>query len=309
MKRQAPIALVVHGGAWDIPDDEVAAHRAGVTAALRAGWDVLKQGGAATEAVERAVVAMENDPVFNAGRGAALNSAGEIELDAAIMEGETLQAGAVAALRNVANPITVARAIMEKGEAVMLVGLGATLFAKEQGIPTCGPDALITVEAVARWRAAVARAGESGDGRKRKGRRASPGDTVGAVALDAGGRLASGSSTGGTPNKRQGRVGDSPLIGCGVYADGAAGGCSATGWGEGIIRVVLAKSVVDFMRVHGPDAAAAAKEGVALLKKRTGGEGGVIVLNTAGEAGIAYSTKRMPRAYINASLKSPVVAV
>ena len=309
MKRHAPVALVVHGGAWNIPDDEIAVHRAGVTGALKAGWEVLRDGGPATEAVERAVVTMENDPVFNAGRGAALNSAGEIELDAAIMEGQTLQAGAVAALRNVANPITVARAIMEKGDTVMLVGLGATLFAKEQGIPTCGPDALITLEAVARWREALAHAAESGRTGKRKGRRVIPGDTVGAVALDAGGRIAAGSSTGGTPNKRQGRVGDSPLIGCGVYADSAIGGCSATGWGEGIIRVVLAKNVVDFMRAGGPDAEAAAKDGIALLKKRTGGEGGVIVLNPMGEAGIAYSTRRMPRAYINASLKSPVVAV
>jgi len=309
MKRHAPVALVVHGGAWDIPDDAVEAHREGVTSALKTGWEVLKHGGPATEAVERAVAAMENDPVFNAGRGAALNSAGEIELDAAMMEGQTLQAGAVAALRNIANPITLARAIMEKSDAVLLVGLGATLFAREQGIPTCGPDALITVEAVARWRESLERGGETGGGKKRKAHRSAPGDTVGAVALDSGGRIVSGSSTGGTPNKRQGRVGDSPLIGCGVYADSGAGGCSATGWGEGIIRVVLAKSVVDFMRANGPDPDAAARDGVALLKKRTGGEGGVIVLNPAGEAGIAYSTKRMPHAYVNSSLKSPVVGL
>jgi len=309
MKRHAPVSLVVHGGAWDIPDDELDAHRAGVLAAVKEGWEVLREGGTATGAVERAVSAMENNPVFNAGRGAALNNAGEIELDAAIMEGETLQAGAVAALRNIANPITVARAIMDRGDEVLLVGLGATLFAKEQGIPTCGPDALITVEAVARWREALAHAGEAGGGGKRKARRASPGDTVGAVALDSGGRIASGSSTGGTPNKRPGRVGDSSLIGCGVYADSALGGCSATGWGEGIIRVVLAKSVVDFMRSHGPNAEAAAKDAIALLKKRTGGEGGVIVLNSSGEAGMAFSTKRMPRAYMNASLKTPAVAV
>ncbi|HUI11431.1 MAG TPA: isoaspartyl peptidase/L-asparaginase [Bacteroidota bacterium] len=308
MKQRRPVSLVVHGGAWAVPDDEVASHRSGVLAALKAGWEVLNDGASATEAVERAVSAMENNPVFNAGRGAALNSAGEIELDAAIMEGGTLQAGAVAALRNVANPISVARALMEQGDTVLLVGLGATLFAKEQGIPTCGPDALITVEAVARWRDVVARSGE-GAVKKRKGRRSSPGDTVGAVALDALGRIASGSSTGGTPNKRQGRVGDSALIGCGVYADSAAGGCSATGWGEGIIRVVLARSVVGAMRANGGNADAAAREGIALLKKRTGGEGGVIALNSAGAVGIACSTKRMPRAYMNSSLKSPVVAV
>jgi beta-aspartyl-peptidase (threonine type) len=309
MKRQRPVSLVVHGGAWDIPDDQADAHRTGVLNALKAGWEVLKDGGTAVEAVERSIIVMENDDTFNAGRGSSLNAAGEIELDASIMEGGTLRAGAVAAVQNVAHPITVARAIMEKTGNVLLVGLGATRFAKEHGIATCGQDALITGREIARWREAQASGGGKPVRRKGTPVRSSPGDTVGAVALDAEGTIASGTSTGGTPNKPQGRVGDSALIGCGTYADNTIGGVSSTGWGEAIIRVVMAKSVIDLMRSNGDDPEPAAKEAIALLKKRTGGQGGVIVLNASGGVGIAFNTPRMSRAFITSSSTGPIAAV
>ena len=309
MKRQNPVSLVVHGGAWNIPDDQVDAHRAGVLGALKAGWEVLNDGGTAVEAVERSIIVMENDDTFNAGRGSALDAAGEIALDASIMEGAKLRAGAVAAVQNVANPISVARAIMEKSDTVLLVGLGATRFAKEHGIATCGQDALITGRAIALWR--EAQASGAGAPARRKGvpARSSPGDTVGAVALDSKGTIASGTSTGGTPNKHQGRVGDSALIGCGTYADNAVGGVSSTGWGEALIRVVMAKSVIDMMQSNGNDPERAAKDAIAALKKRTGGQGGVIVLGASGGVGIAFNEPRMARAYITSSIKGPIAAV
>ena len=309
MKRQNPVSLVVHGGAWNIPDDQADAHRAGVLSALKAGWEILKDGGTAVDAVERSIIVMENDDTFNAGHGSVLDAAGEIELDASIMEGGTLRAGAVAALQNVANPISAARAIMEESDSVLLVGLGAMRFAKEHGIATCGQDALITGREIARWR--EAQASGTGTAARRKGApgRSSPGDSVGAVALDAKGTIAAGTSTGGTPNKHQGRVGDSALIGCGTYADNAVGGVSSTGWGEALIRVVMAKSVIDMMQSNGDDPERAAKDAIAALKKRTGGQGGVIVLGASGGVGIAFNTPRMARAYITSSIKGPIAAV
>jgi L-asparaginase / beta-aspartyl-peptidase len=309
MKRQHPVSLAVHGGAWNIPDDEADAHRKGVLNALKAGWEILKDGGTAVEAVERSIVVMENDETFNAGRGSSLNRSGEIELDASIMEGGTFRAGAVAAVQNVPNPISLARAIMEKSDIVLLSGLGATRFAKEHAIPTCGQDALITGRQIARWRESQS-SEERPQARRKKGPDPpSAGDTVGAVALDAEGNIASGTSTGGTPGKTPGRVGDSSLIGCGTYADSGVGGASSTGWGEGIIRVVLAKTVIDLMRSKGGDPEAAAKEAIALLKKRTGGLGGLVVLSAAGGVGIAFNTPRMSRAYITSSTKGPIAAV
>jgi beta-aspartyl-peptidase (threonine type) len=309
MKRQNPVSLVVHGGAWNIPDDQADAHRTGVLSALKAGWEILQDGGTAVDAVERSIVVMENDDTFNAGHGSVLDAAGEIELDASIMEGGTLRAGAVAALQNVANPISAARAIMEESDSVLLVGLGAMRFAKEHGIATCGQDALITGREIARWR--EAQASGTGTAARRKGApgRSSPGDSVGAVALDAKGTIAAGTSTGGAPNKHQGRVGDSALIGCGTYADNAVGGVSSTGWGEALIRVVMAKSVIDMMQSNGDDPERAAKDAIAALKKRTGGQGGVIVLGASGGVGIAFNTPRMARAYITSSIKGPIAAV
>jgi beta-aspartyl-peptidase (threonine type) len=300
-------ALIVHGGAWNIPDALVLPHRRGVESALMAGWRVLNGGGAAVDAVETAIREMEDDETFDAGRGSFLNEAGEVELDAAIMNGRNLRAGAVAAVQTVRNPITLARAVMEKSEHVLLVGKGAVRFARENGMPMCKPDDLIIQREVDRWRAAQ-------NGKRRPAKDAfrsgaTAGDTVGAVAVDRSGNLAAGTSTGGTPNKPPGRVGDSPLIGCGTYADNEFGAVSATGWGESLIRVVMAKTVAELMARFGGDAASAAEEALRILVRKTEGYGGVIALNRRGEVGISYNTPRMARAYITTGMSAPFVAV
>ncbi len=267
-----PLAMIVHGGAWDIPDDEVEEHQRGCRAALDAGWAVLAQGGTALDAVEAAVRVLEDAPIFDAGVGSVLNRDGFVELDAALMDGETLRSGGVAALQHVRNPITLARRVLES-DAVLLVGPGAERFAESVNIPMCEPSELIVEREVRRWQELQPR----GDTRTEDAFRstdplANPSDTVGAVALDRHGNLAAGTSTGGTTNKRPGRVGDSPLIGCGLYADNLSGGCSTTGWGESIIKVLLAKTATDFIRQgHAP--MEAARAAVDVLEQRVGGLG------------------------------------
>jgi beta-aspartyl-peptidase (threonine type) len=301
------ISLVVHGGAWDIPDDIANAHKEGVQRALQVGWAVLKKGGTAVAAVESAIMMMEDDDTFDAGRGSFMNMAGEIELDASIMNGKTLEAGAVAAVQNVKNPISLARKIMEESDHILLVGIGAMRFAREHGVRTCGQDDLITNRELARWRDAQKKRHAPTKDMFRK--RRSPVDTVGAVALDQFGNIASGTSTGGTPNKYPGRVGDSPLIGCGTYADNAIGGVSTTGWGEAMIKVVMAKTVLDLMDRNGGHPEQAALAGVKLLERKVVGYGGVIALNNEGEVAVAYNTPRMARAYVNSSMKNPVASL
>jgi len=301
------ISLVVHGGAWDISDDLVEPHRKGIAEALKAGWGILKEGGSAVDAVERAITLMEDNVTFDAGKGSFLNAVGEVELDASIMHGRTFRAGAVAAVQNIRNPIQLARKIMEESEHVLLVGMGATRFAREQGIKTCDPDYLITARELERWRDLQADGTfKTKDSFRRKKH---PSDTVGAVAMDREGNIVSGTSTGGTPNKYPGRVGDSPLIGCGTYADNAIGGVSTTGWGEAIIKVVMAKTVIDLMEWNGNDPGKAVEDGLKILERKAAGYGGVIALNNAGKIAIAYNTPRMARAYMTAEMKTPFVAV
>jgi L-asparaginase / beta-aspartyl-peptidase len=301
------LALAVHGGAWDIPDDLIDLHRDGVHRALKAGWSVLLKGGSSVDAVETAIMIMEDDETFDAGRGSFINQAGEVELDASIMCGKTFRAGAIAAVQNVRNPIALARKIMDESELVLLVGIGATRFAREHGIATCRQDDLITNRELERWREAQGkRTSMTKDAFRRK---KVPVDTVGAVALDATGTLASGTSTGGTPNKYPGRVGDSPLIGCGTYADNSIGGVSTTGWGESMIRVVMAKSVVELMERNGGDPEAAAREGIRILERKVDGYGGVIAISKVGKIGISYNTPRMARAYMSADMQKPVAFV
>lgn len=315
-----PLAMIVHGGAWNIPDDEVEEHQRGCRAALDAGWAVLRAGGAALDAVEAAVRVMEDAPIFDAGVGSVLNRDGMVELDAAIMDGETLRSGAVAALQRIRNPITLARRVLES-ETVLLVGPGAERFAESLGMPLCQPSELIVERELRRWQELQQRSDvrtqdafqRQGDGETRRQEGGQhdnvhpltrspahslndPGDTVGAVALDRHGNLAAGTSTGGTTNKRPGRVGDSPLIGCGLYADNQSGGCSTTGWGESIIKVLLAKTATDFIRQgHAPmDAARAA---IDVLAQRVGGLGGCILLDAQGRVGWAFNTPRMAYAY------------
>jgi L-asparaginase / beta-aspartyl-peptidase len=289
-----PLSLIVHGGAWDIPDDEVAAHQEGCRRALDTGWRVLEEGGTALDAVESAVRALEDAPIFDAGVGSVLNRDGDVELDAAIMDGETLRSGAVAAVRRVRNPITLARRVLESN-VILLVGQGAERFAEGAGVPLCDPAELVVERERRRWAALR----EQADFRAEHAfgaRLQAPNGTVGAIALDWRGHLAAGTSTGGTANKLPGRVGDSPLIGCGLYADDRSGACSSTGWGESIIKVLLAKTATDLIAAghHPIDAARAA---IDILTQRVGGLGGCILLDGRGRAGFAFNTPRMAYAY------------
>ncbi|NUN69770.1 MAG: isoaspartyl peptidase/L-asparaginase [Bacteroidetes bacterium] len=300
------VSLIVHGGAWNIPTEMVEAHRTGVAAALREGWKLLSHGGSAVQAVEAAIRCMEDDPTFDAGRGSFVNALGEIELDASIMNGSTMRCGAVASVQNIRNPITVARAIMEKSDMVLLTGIGAVRFAKEHQLPTCKNDDLLVGRELQRWKQIQ---GQRKFSAKDAFRGTVPSDTVGAVAMDANGIIAAGTSTGGTPNKPPGRVGDSPLIGCGTYADSTIGGVSCSGWGEGIIAVSLAKSVIDKMEMTGADGDAAAAYGIQRLASKVDGLGGIVLLDRNGRPSVAYNTPRMARAYRTSEMKSDVIEV
>lgn len=287
------LALAVHGGAWNIPDRDVDATLNGVRAALGVGWSMLRQGASAVDTVEHVVRVLEDDPTFNAGTGSHMNRHGHVELDASIMEGDGLQAGAVAAVQRIRNPIALARRVMEGSPHVLLVGRGASMFAREQGIAACNARDLLVGRA--RELYCRVRAGETDlidaeflvePGAEHMG-------TVGAAARDAHGLLAAGTSTGGTLGKRPGRVGDSPVIGAGTYADSRCGAASCTGWGEGILRVVLAKTAIDRLTT-GHSAAAA---GAAAMRDldRVEGRGGLILLDANGNAVAAFNTPRMAR--------------
>jgi beta-aspartyl-peptidase (threonine type) len=289
-------AFSVHGGAWDIPDEEVAGHLNGCRAAAQIGWSILQNGGSALDAVEAAIRSLEDDPAFDAGKGAWLNSAGEVELDAMIMDGATLNNGAVAAVQHVRNPIAVARLVMERTTHSLLTGLGAEHFAHSQGIALCDESELLTGHELERWKAIKAQKDfkvEMAFG----GAQARRHGTVGAAAIDAQGHIAAGTSTGGTPHKMQGRVGDSPLIGCGCYADDLSAGTSATGWGESIMKVVLCKTACDFV-AQGCTAQSAAEKAIGVLADRVQGLGGLIVIDRSGQIGVSFNTPRMARAWI-----------
>jgi L-asparaginase / beta-aspartyl-peptidase len=300
-------SIIVHGGAWDIPGDMIEDHRRGMHDALSAGWQVLVRGGSAVDAVEAAVNSMENDATFDAGRGSFVNMGGQIELDASIMDGRTMRTGAVAAVRDILHPVSLARLVMDKSEHVLLVSEGAMRFAREHGVPFCPADELLTGRELERWKEIQKRPAYSGKEAFASGK--TPGDTVGCVAMDDVGDIASGTSTGGTPNKYPGRVGDSPLIGCGTYALNSIGGVSATGWGEAIIKVVLAKTVIDAMEHMNMKPGDAARYGIHMLHSRVDGLGGVIVMDATGAADVAFNTPRMARAYMNDSMNEPVVEV
>jgi beta-aspartyl-peptidase (threonine type) len=285
-------ALIVHGGAWDIPDASIEACRAGCRRALEAGWAILSPGGSALDAVEAAIVALEDDPVFDAGVGSHLNLDGRVELDAMVMDGGTLRAGAVAAVQRIRNPIRLARKVLENCEHMMLVGEGAERFAAEHGLARCDPQELVTEAERLAW------AHCRDDRHAAAHHRGHQQDTVGAVALDRDARLVAGTSTGGTCCKRPGRVGDSPLIGCGCYADVQAGGVSCTGWGEAIMKVVLAKTAVDLLRSGETLPMDVAREAVRILADRGRGTGGLILLDREGRPGYAFNTPRMAYGYV-----------
>jgi beta-aspartyl-peptidase (threonine type) len=235
-------SLIIHGGAWNIPDQAVEDCRAGIRRALEAGWKILSSGGTATEAVESSIVILEDDPTFDAGFGAHLNTEGRVQLDAIIMDRATLKAGSVAAVERIRNPIRLARQVLEHSEHMMIVAAGAEKFAVEHGIALCAPEDLIHERERVAWGRCLedSHAAEHHVGHES--------GTVGAVALDQHGHLVAGTSTGGTCCKLPGRVGDSPLIGCGCYADSEAGGVSCTGHGEGIMKIVMAKMATDLLQ-------------------------------------------------------------
>ena len=285
--------LVVHGGAWAMPDDMVDAHIRGVTNALTAGWRVLERGGTALDAVEEAVVIMEDDETFDAGRGSFLNRDGRVQLDALIMDGATLRAGGVGCVERLRNPVRAARKILSESPHLYFVGEGAEKFAAQQGILLCKNEDLVIPREVERLRAYQAEAAQHGNDLF------APTichDTVGAVALDRDGNIAAATSTGGTLNKAPGRLGDSSLIGCGCYADNQSAAASTTGWGEPIMKLVLAKWTADRIAA-GNLPEWSAQEAMNYLKQRVDGHGGIIVLNREGHIGIAHNTPRMAWAY------------
>jgi beta-aspartyl-peptidase (threonine type) len=287
--------LVVHGGAWAMPDDMVDAHLRGVSNALAAGWRVLEKGGPALDAIEESVVVMEEDETFDAGRGSFLNSEGRVQLDALIMDGKTLRAGGVGCVEHLRNPVRAARKILSESPHVYFVGAGAEQFAAKHGVPLCKNDDLIIPREVERLRECQAHAIEYQEDLFAP---TVSHDTVGAVALDRDGNIAAATSTGGTLNKAPGRLGDSSLIGCGCYADNDSAAASTTGWGEPIMKLVLAKWSAD--RVAAGNAPEwAAQEAMNYLKSRVNGHGGIIVLDRLGRFGIAHNTPRMAWAFKN----------
>ena len=293
-RGEAPmISIAIHGGAGVITrssmsDEDERSYRADLGRALDAGYAVLESGGTSLDAVTAAVRILEDSPLFNAGKGAVFNHEGINELDASIMDGRTLQAGAVAGVRHVRNPIDLARLVMDRSPHVLLSGAGAEEFALEQGVALVPRDYFHTDR---RWKQLEkARAGE-----RQSAAEIGYFGTVGAVALDRAGNLAAATSTGGTTNKRWGRVGDSPLIGAGNYADNASCAVSATGSGEYFIRTVLGHEISSLMKYRGLSAEEAAREAVHGTLKRIGGKGGVIVVDREGNIALEFNSEGMFR--------------
>ena len=305
--RQGPIAVAIHGGAGTIakealsPEQE-AEIRATLEQALRAGHSILAGGGSSLDAVTRAVTLLEDSPHFNAGRGAVFNAEGRNELDASIMEGAGLNAGAVAAVHNVRNPVLLARKVMSESPHVMLMGEGAEIFAREHGI-AFEDDAYFFNEY--RWQQlqkaqAVDRAGSETGSTFLSETPERWFSTVGAVALDRSGDLAAATSTGGMTNKRWGRVGDSPIIGAGTYADNRSCAVSATGHGEYFIRATVARDICARMQYAGASLAEAAEQVIEVQLTAMGGDGGIIALDPRGNISLTFNTAGMYRGSIDA---------
>lgn len=307
-KADHPITLVIHGGAGTItraslsPEKEKAYHEA-LTAALEAGYDTLKKGGTAMDAVEKAIRLMEDSPLFNAGKGSVFTSDGKNEMDAAVMDGATLKAGSVAGVRHIKNPLSAARAVMEKSQHVMMAGKGAEDFARSCGLELVDTSYFFEQH---RWdQLQKAKQKEKilldhrGDttGALAPGREYKFG-TVGAVALDKYGNLAAGTSTGGMTNKKYGRIGDAPIIGAGTYANNATCAVSATGHGEYFIRAVVGHDISALMEYKGLSVQQAAGEVVMKKLVKMGGEGGVIALDRKGNFAMPFNSEGMYRGYV-----------
>lgn len=320
-ERKDRFVLVIHGGAGTIlksqmtPEKEKA-YTAALQEALQKGYAILEKGGAALDAVEASVRILEDNPLFNAGKGAVFTNEGKNELDAAIMDGKSLAAGAVAGLTIVKNPISAARAVMEKSPHVMMIGPGAEKFARQEGLEIVDPSYFHTDD---RWKGLQrARAADSakmkpatGDSIKRQALRQTENrddkyGTVGAVALDRYGNLAAATSTGGMSNKKFGRVGDVPIIGAGTYANNHTVAISCTGWGEYFIRLVMAKTISDMMEFGTYSLKNAADEMVMKKLPALGGDGGLIAVDRNGNIAMPFCTAGMYRGYITSSGKSEV---
>jgi len=296
-------SLMIHGGAGaldNIKDDRTAVrYLESMRVILEHGREILTRGASAVEAVETCASQLEDDPLFNAGCGSVLNEHGRVEMDAGIMDGRDLAAGAVAAISNTANPVQLARLIMDGSEHVMLIGEGALRFAEHCGIKRTPDHYFLTPERVAQLEHARLKhrimldhddADDEGEAQKY--------GTIGAVAHDLKGNLAAATSTGGIVNKRMGRVGDSPIVGAGVFADNETCAVSATGYGEDFMRTVIAKTISDALYFKGGDAQSAVCEGIAYLRRKVTGRGGVIVIDKDGKCASGFTTKKMIHGWI-----------
>ncbi len=290
-------AIIVHGGAgaWNLSSHRLDEAIEACRAAAEAGQEVLLAGGSALDGVETAVNLLEDAPTLDAGRGSYLNANGDIEMDALIMDGRDLNLGAVAAVSRVRYPISLARRVMTDSEHTFIVGPGAEAFADSIGFPRCDDEDLLVGPELERYRALHARQNyETVEIFMEPG---SMGDTVGAVAIDQNGNVATATSTGGTPKKLPGRVGDSPLVGSGGYADNWTAAVSATGYGEALMKVLISKQVCDFVAA-GLSAQSACEAAIRLLEERVHSKGGVIAIDHTGKIGFAFNTDGMPYAYV-----------
>lgn len=295
-------SLMIHGGAGSLEDLKYEASEAdfrqSLTAILEQGRQRLEKGDRALDVVEYCVALLEDNPLYNAGRGSVLNAEAKVEMDAALMNGSDLRAGAVACVQQIKNPISLARLVLEQGDHVMLVGDGALEFAKYCQVALLPDDYFITEVRIKQLKEAQAAGRITLDHERIKPSQKL--GTVGAVARDLQGNLAAATSTGGLVNKRWGRVGDTPVIGAGVFADNETCAVSATGYGEQFLRTVLAKTISDFVQFRGMEAEAAAKAGIQYLVAKVNGEGGVIVIDGAGRCAAAQSTSGLIHGWIEA---------
>jgi len=303
MSNISSYSLMVHGGAGaldNVKDDKTAfRYLEAIRRTLEHGRDVMELGGSALQAVEACASILEDDPVFNAGCGSVLNENGKVEMDAAIMDGRDLSAGAVAAVDNIANPVQLARLVMSESEHVMLISEGAMRFADHCSMERVPEDYFYTTDRVEQLRQArlqhkvmLDHDDSDADSEDQKY------GTIGAIARDPLGNLAAATSTGGIVNKRMGRVGDSPIIGAGVYADNETCAVSATGFGEDFMRSVISKTISDFMYMKEMDAKQATEAGIEYLVRKVKGRGGVIVIDKDGNCSSGFTTKKMIHGWI-----------
>ncbi len=303
MSETATYSLMVHGGAGaldNVRDNKTALrYLESIRRILEHGREVIELGGSALQAVEACASLLEDDPVFNAGCGSVLNENGKVEMDAAIMDGRDVSAGAVAAVDNIANPIQLARLVLSNSEHVMLISEGAMRFADHCGMVRVPEDYFYTPDRVEQLHQARLKhkimldhddSIEDSEDQKY--------GTIGAIARDQNGNLAAATSTGGIVNKRMGRVGDSPIIGAGVYADNETCAVSATGFGEDFMRTVISKTISDFMYMKGMNAEQATRAGIEYLQRKVRGRGGVIVIDQHGNCSSGFTTKKMIHGWI-----------